>query len=49
MTYEEVIYSVQKFKTSHEMEGLPVGHRKHLWALQLASITTNSSLETISG
>lgn len=44
MTYEEVIYSVQKFKTSHETEGLPVGHRKHLWEPQLTAITTNSSL-----
>lgn len=44
MTYEEVIYSVQKFKTSHETEGLPVGQRKHLWELQLTAITTNASL-----
>lgn len=44
MTYEEFIYSEQKFQTSDETEGLPVGQRKHLWELQLTAITIDSGL-----
>lgn len=44
MTHEEFIYSVQKFQTLRETEGFPVGHRKHLWELQLIAITTDSGL-----